>query len=73
MNKTQWTFLILAGATCLVIFNVIGSRVDSNGVLQEPFILLPIGWLLLAIGAMGLLAQMIYRHFFKQKANNSAS
>jgi hypothetical protein len=51
---------LAAGAvSCRVAFGLIGSRVDAQGVLREPFALLPISVLLLLgsglalIGALG--------------------
>lgn len=34
------------------IFNLMGSTVDANGVLHEPFFLIPVGWLLIMVGAL---------------------
>jgi len=47
-----------AGAVgCRVAFGLIGSRVDAQGVLHEPFALLPISaFLLLGSGAVLILA-----------------
>lgn len=49
--------LALLSALCFTAFGIIGSRVDEQGILREPFFLLPIGWLL-AVAALlaGLLA-----------------
>jgi len=33
------------GLACIFMFKSIGSTIDENGVLHEPFPLLPIGWL----------------------------
>lgn len=44
--------LVLSGTglACLALFRAIGSTVDSDGVLHEPFGLIPIGWLCLLLG-----------------------
>ena len=42
--------LILGGVICHVSFNMIGSEVDIDGVLREPFPLLPLGYLLYLFG-----------------------
>jgi len=42
--------LLLIGVGCLVAFSLIGSSVDQDGFLKEPFPLLPIGWLLIGVG-----------------------
>lgn len=39
------TFLLLS-IICFFTFTLIGSYIDENGVLIEPFFLIPIGWLL---------------------------
>jgi hypothetical protein len=38
--------LILSGLACVVAFEVIGSSVNEDGTLVEPFFLIPIAWLL---------------------------
>ncbi|MBU1017678.1 DUF3955 domain-containing protein [Patescibacteria group bacterium] len=35
--------LIILGMTCSLAFNLIGSYLDENGFLHEPFALIPIG------------------------------
>lgn len=40
------------GLSCLLAFRMIGSSIDSNNILQEPFGLLPIGYLLVFVGAL---------------------
>lgn len=40
---------------CIVAFNLIGSEVLSDGTLVEPFYLIPIAWLFLFIGIVGLI------------------
>ena len=40
------------GGTCLLAFNLIGSTIDAQGILHEPFGLIPIGWLLIVIGVL---------------------
>ncbi|NUO75279.1 MAG: DUF3955 domain-containing protein [Lysobacter sp.] len=44
--------LLFLGSACFIVFGLIGSHVDSDGVLREPFALLPIGWALIAAGAL---------------------
>lgn len=43
--------ITLAGIACLLAFRFIGATVDGNGLLHEPFALLPVGYGLLFIGA----------------------
>ena len=52
---------------CFMAFNIIGSSVDENGILIEPFALLPIGYALLfvsviagvVVGVKGLLGRSV--------------
>ena len=39
------TSLLVFGIICFVLFYLIGSEVDENGYLKEPFALLPIGFI----------------------------
>jgi len=50
----KWSSLTLMviGMSCMVAFRIIGSEVDAQGVLREPFALIPLGWLALAVGAI---------------------
>lgn len=41
---------IILGALSFLTFNLIGSRVAADGTLQEPFFLIPIGFMFLFIG-----------------------
>jgi len=42
---------LLLGFGLLAAFRLIGSSVDQDGFLHEPFALLPIGWLFVLLGA----------------------
>ena len=46
--------LVLAGLVCWLAYGAIGSHVDEQGILREPFGLIPIGWLLVFAGVAGL-------------------
>lgn len=49
-NPTIWwriTLLcVVAAVITLVTFNLVGSTIDAQGVLHEPFFLIPLFWLL---------------------------
>lgn len=48
--------LILAGLGCFLAFNLVDSTLDAQGMLHEPFALLPLGYLLIFMGlGLGLL------------------
>jgi len=42
---------LLLGFGLLAAFRLVGSSVDQDGFLHEPFALLPIGWLFVLLGA----------------------
>lgn len=46
--------LLTLGALCLGAYTLIGSQVDGQGFVHEPFALIPLAWLSLGLG--GLLA-----------------
>ncbi|KRM14654.1 hypothetical protein FD31_GL001717 [Companilactobacillus nantensis DSM 16982] len=51
--KLSWYTMIAAlliAVGCFVSMTLIESTVDSNGILHEPFFLIPIGYLFLLIG-----------------------
>ncbi|BBS17792.1 DUF3955 domain-containing protein [Aeromonas caviae] len=50
MTMKTGALLILAGLGCFVAFNLLGSTLDAQGFLHEPFALLPLGYLLLFTG-----------------------
>jgi hypothetical protein len=51
--------LLIVGFGLLAAFRLTGSSVDQDGFVQEPFWLLPIGWLLVIIGATWTVVAMI--------------
>ena len=61
MLKNISILLLMTGGLCLLAFNLIGSTVDAQGVLHEPFGLLPIGFLLMILGALIYIYQLTKR------------
>jgi len=66
MKKTKWNLyfslaMIIAGAINFLLFALIGSTVNKNGYLQEPFFLVPIGYLFLLAGLIGGITYLIRR------------
>ncbi|WP_318531087.1 DUF3955 domain-containing protein [Lapidilactobacillus wuchangensis] len=58
--------LLILGGLCFLASALIGSHLDSQGFLHEPFFLLPIGYLLLFAGVIGGLINLvkaIWQHF----------
>ncbi|MFC3816549.1 DUF3955 domain-containing protein [Lysobacter sp. GCM10012299] len=50
------------GVFCLAAFQIIGSTVDSSGLLHEAFALIPVGMVLLVIGGALGIAWFAKRH-----------
>lgn len=44
--------LLFLGSLCLIAFRLIGASIDGKGLLHEPFALIPIGFALIASGAV---------------------
>lgn len=59
-------FMITAG--CLIGYNIIGSKVLSDGTLVEPFYLIPTAWLFLFIGIIGAIINFVL--YLKNKMKN---
>jgi len=55
--KPQIILLLLGliGIGCRIAYSMIGTTIDSNGVMQEAFYLLPISYLLILVGFGGFL------------------
>ena len=51
--------LMLSSLACIVAFEVIGSEVNDDGTLVEPFFLIPIAWLLFVTGGILAIASFI--------------
>ncbi|MBL0691650.1 MAG: DUF3955 domain-containing protein [SAR324 cluster bacterium] len=51
--------MLLGSMFCYLSFEYIGSEVLANGVLVEPFFLIPIGYMLAFIGILLLLISLI--------------
>lgn len=68
MLKKFWALIpvgcccLLLSLACLIAFRVIGAEVDADGVLREPFALIPLGWLLAAIGCALLIGGLLKRY-----------
>lgn len=52
---------------CIIAYNVIGSEVLADGILVEPFYLIPIAWVFFLIGIIGVGIRIIFS--FKNKNN----
>ena len=51
----------LAAKGCYELFHRLGSRVDAQGILHEPFGLIPLGWLFVLAGAVLLVLSLARR------------
>lgn len=66
MKRTRWNLyfslsMIVAGIISFLLFRLIGSTVDSSGYLQEPFFLVPIGYLFLLVGLIDGVIYLVQR------------
>ncbi len=59
--------LILAGLGCFLAFNLLGSTLDAQGFLHEPFALLPLGYLLLFTGMVLTVIPLLRRGRSKEQ------
>ncbi|MFC6176626.1 DUF3955 domain-containing protein [Companilactobacillus huachuanensis] len=50
VSRNIMIIALLLGVGCFALFSMIGSTVDSNGILHEPFFLVPFGYFFLLIG-----------------------
>ncbi|KAB0463430.1 MULTISPECIES: DUF3955 domain-containing protein [Vibrio] len=51
----------ISGILCLIAYNIIGSSVDENGFLVEPFGLIPLFWLFQLLALVALVVTFV-RH-----------
>lgn len=66
MKRAKWNLyfslsMIVAGIISFLLFRLIGSTVDSNGYLQEPFFLVPTGYLFLLVGLIDGVIYLVQR------------
>ena len=52
---------LLAAKCCYELFHRLGSHVDDQGILHEPFGLIPLGWLFVFAGAVLLVLSLVRR------------
>lgn len=57
----------ILGIGCFIAYKIIGSSVLPDGTLQEPFGLIPIGFLLFFIGIIGLVVKGILTYISNKK------
>ena len=63
----------IMGISCLIAFKVIGSEVAPDGTLIEPFFLLPIGYLLIAVSIILCLIISIVSLLKNSKKNRTSN
>ncbi|MEZ8621023.1 DUF3955 domain-containing protein [Vibrio splendidus] len=62
LSKYKISFLFcVSGLLCFIVYNTIGSYVDENGVLVEPFGLIPLFWLFELLALVALVVTFV-RH-----------
>jgi hypothetical protein len=60
------SILIILSIGCLIAYNLIGSSIDANWILIEPFWLIPTWYLLLFIGVIWAII-ILTKQLFKNK------
>ncbi|MCX6918177.1 MAG: DUF3955 domain-containing protein [Verrucomicrobia bacterium] len=53
---------LLAAKGCYELFHRLGSHVDDQGFLHEPFGLIPLGWLFVLAGAVLIVLSWVRRN-----------
>lgn len=59
------------GLVCLLAFRLLGSSVGPDGFIQEPFGLLPIGYLLVLVGGVATCIGLIRLFIAKRRHQSS--
>lgn len=54
MKKFIYTIPFILGVCCFIAFGIMGSTIDANGFIHEPFFLIPVGYLFFFIGLISL-------------------
>ncbi len=60
---------IFLGVLCIIIYSVIGSKVGLDGILVEPFFLIPLSYLFVFSGVISLLFVRITSMIKRKKTN----
>ncbi len=68
MKKILYLLPFLLGIACFILYSIIGSYVDQDGMLTEPFFLIPIGYLGVFIGLIFIIFSC-RRHLVKNQKN----
>lgn len=59
--------LVALGILCIVIFRMVEPHVDKDGVLHEPFGLLPIGLVLILLGGLWTAVSFSIRYIKRRR------
>ncbi len=65
MKKFIYFLPFILSACCFIAFNIIGSKVAPDGILVEPFFLIPIAYILLLFGIILLLIKAMHSLYKK--------
>lgn len=69
LKKFWLSALFLAfSVICLISFNLIGSYVDEDGLLVEPFGFIPLFWLFIFLALVSFLVSLL--RLWKQRTNS---
>jgi len=75
IRVSSWlgVLLFVGAVVCIAAFTMIGSEVDAQGMVQEPFFLIPLFWLFLlfsliagGVNIVARIAQIIHQKKLRQ-------
>ena len=52
-------YLMIGAVVCVSAFNIVGQTIDAEGVLHEPFFLIPLFWLFLLLSIIAGIANIL--------------
>ncbi|WP_066874512.1 DUF3955 domain-containing protein [Clostridium mediterraneense] len=68
MKKVIYSLPFILGICCFIAFNMIGSKVEADGTLVEPFFLIPMAYLFFFSGILLLIVRggwNLYRKYVR--------
>lgn len=69
MKKYSVILPFLLGVACFIAYAIKGSYVDQNGILQESFYLIPIGFFFIIFGIIFAVIKVLYKKLFYKRYN----
>lgn len=70
MHRSVCGMLWLSGGLCFLIKMLVGVQVDAQGLMHEPFFLLPLGYVLLLLGFISTIILIVQRWSQRRHTKN---